>query len=51
MTTIIQTDQDIKEYHRKRIAEKSEILVPAKLEEPNEEQQQWIERKMKGGFR
>jgi hypothetical protein len=36
-----------KEYHRKKLFEKSEILVPAQLEEPTEEQQEWIKRKMK----
>jgi hypothetical protein len=50
---VVQTksDEEVRAYHRKRISEKSVILVPAKIEEPTEEQKEWIERKMKGGFR
>jgi hypothetical protein len=39
-----------KEYHLKKLAEKSEILVPTQLDEPTEEQNGWIKRKMKGRF-
>jgi hypothetical protein len=46
------TDKETKEYHLKRLYElskKSIEQIPL-LEEPNQEQKQWIKRKMKGRF-
>jgi hypothetical protein len=45
-------NQETKEYHRKRLADlsiKSLGKIP-ELDEPNQEQKQWIQRKMKGDF-
>jgi hypothetical protein len=47
----VKSDEEIKAYHRKRIAEKSAILVPAKLEEPSYDQKEWFNHKMKAPAR
>jgi hypothetical protein len=52
MTQLITKDDEIREYHLKRLFYLSHKSVGQKpqLEEPNEEQKDWIERKMKGRF-
>ena len=48
MTELITKDDEIRAYHRKRLYELSlkSIKQKPQLEEPNEEQKQWIDRKM-----
>jgi len=48
MTTIIQTDEEIKNYHLKRLEQLalSHIGDIPWLDEPNYEQKQWIKRKL-----
>jgi hypothetical protein len=41
-------DRVYKEYHLKKIKEKSEILIPNQIEEPSSEQKDWIKRRTKG---
>ncbi|MGB5091633.1 MAG: hypothetical protein WBN72_11880 [Nitrososphaeraceae archaeon] len=47
------TDEEIKDYHRKRLYELSLKTVGAVpwLDEPTQEQQQWINRRMRGPAR
>ena len=57
MNTVVQigskTDEETRQYHRKRLLElslKSLGEIP-QLEDPNQEQTEWLERRMRGSAR
>jgi len=51
-TTIIQTDEETREFHRKRLLELSEKSIGEipQLEEPDYDQKAWLVRKMRRSF-